>query len=233
MTHPLRYARVAWVKGKSLAFITGLHARGGWRATVDPRVLARPLPIWAASLLVVMLLVRPVIESEFSCAAPKRVAATRGNTPAGPAEIHRKRRMPAPSRPGPGPGVLVRGGAAGRSRRRGLPVRRNRPRPKHPADPPPIRPLEGGSRFRTTGSLSGADQGSGKGADQCCSADAKKEFLGLVHSLGSQFRASARLRSGSQCGRSGCDQPMVDREPIDFRASPWAGAMTLKFPAVE
>jgi hypothetical protein len=32
--------------------------------------------------------------------------------------------------------------------------------------------------------LSGADQGRGKGADQCCSADAKKEFLGLTHSLG-------------------------------------------------
>src|SRR5262245_41635772 len=41
---------------------------------------------------------------------------------------------------------------------------------------PALRPPEGGSRFGTTGSLSVTDQGRGKSADQCCSADAKKEF---------------------------------------------------------
>ena len=38
----------------------------------------RALPVWAASLLAVMLLVRPVVQSEFSCAAAQRVALTRG-----------------------------------------------------------------------------------------------------------------------------------------------------------
>ena len=79
-------------------------------------------------------------------------------------------------------GVLGCGGAAGCSDAGGA-------GPMQPADQAPYRSAthlasEGGSRFRTTGSLTGADQGRGKGADQCCSADAKKEFLGQAHSLG-------------------------------------------------
>ena len=49
----------------------------------------------------------------------------------------------------------------------------------------PIRqPLSLQFEVPNDGVLSGANQGSGKGADQCCSADAKKELLGPAHSLG-------------------------------------------------
>ena len=74
---------------------------------------------------------------------------------------------------------------------------------------------------KTTWFLSSADQGDGKGADQCCSADAQKEFLAPAHSLGFQFRALARPRSrfhwGAERLRSTHGGPRADRfsrEPV-------------------